>query len=108
MTPEQELELLINEQQKDDTYYVDRPSGEISLDAPTPDGVATMGDLVGIDDEGEITVFFRPPPGALFENQGPQHGTIYAYRRLRCRCVKCKKAQSTAVAEYRARRKTES
>lgn len=105
MTPEQELELLIAEQQADDTYFIDRPAGEISLDAPSPDGRSTISDLIGVDEEGNLVVFFRPHSDTAFDVQKMQHGTIYGYRRLRCRCFRCTTAQAIAVADYRARRK---
>ena len=108
MTPEQELELLVREQQADDTYFIDRKEGEISLNAPTPDGRVSMGDLIGVGEEGETLVFFRPHSDTRFDDQKTQHGTIYGYRRLRCRCVPCTVAQSKAVREYRARKKAES
>lgn len=109
MTPEEELELLIAEQQHDDTYFIDRREGEISLDAPTPDRTRTIHDLIGVDEDGEVVTFLR---NAAHLNYSPLrdprqtvHGTIYAYRRLRCKCAPCKAAQAKAVREYRARRR---
>ena len=50
LTPQQELEQLVAEQQADDTFYVVRPHGEISLDSPSPSGEGTIGtELVGYD-----------------------------------------------------------
>lgn len=105
MTPEQELELLINEQQADDTFYVDRPSGEISLDAPAPHGEGTIGDLLAYDEEGELLVML-PLPATPPLADANQHGTIYSYKRLSCRCLKCKAAQASFMREYRARKKS--
>lgn len=124
MTPEQELELLIAEQQADDTYFIDRPSHIISLDAPAPHGEGAIGDLIGFDpwpaidsmidagldpldydlDSDELLVML-PLPATPPLADVSQHGTIYAYRRLRCRCVPCTAAQAKAVREYRASRK---
>ena len=107
MTPEQELELLIAEQQADDTYYVDRREGEVSLDAPSPDGKSSLGDLIGVDEDGELIVFFRPYSDTAFDTQKSQHGTLYGYRRLGCRCVPCKRANACYMREYRAARRAE-
>lgn len=108
MTPEQELELLVSEQQADDTYFVDRPPFVISLDAPAPHGEGTVADYVGRDEEGELVSFIGATSPALSDVRSIKHGTIYAYRRLECRCRKCRTAQSEAVAAYRARRRAES
>lgn len=118
MTPEQELELLVAEQQKDDTYYVDRHPGEISLDARGPGGTgSTISDYVGVDEEGDL-VIFGAPRGSLRRVLGATpsfadprsitHGTIYSYRRLGCKCSPCRAAQAKAVSEYRANRRAES
>lgn len=108
MTPEQELELLIAEQQADDTYYVDRPAGEISLDAPAPSGDGTLGDLVGYDDSGELVCFAPVPRASSPIGNAGQHGTIYAYMRLRCRCAPCTDANSSYMRMYRARKRAQS
>lgn len=107
MTPEQELELLIAEQHADDTYYVDRHEGEISLDAPSPDGHSTLGDMIGVDEDGELIVFFSAHSGTAFDTQRSQHGSLYGYRRLGCRCAPCKRANATYMREYRAARRAE-
>jgi hypothetical protein len=108
MTPEEELELLIAEQQADDTFFVDRPAGEISLDAPAPNGEGTIGDMIGYDEEGELAVFMPLPPASSPIGNASQHGTIYAYKRLECRCVPCKAANAAYLAAYRKRRRDES
>lgn len=101
MTPEQELELLIREQEADDTFYVDRPSHIISLDASSPAGEGTLADLIGYDPEtGEQIVCFPLPATPPLAN-ADQHGTNYAYMNLKCRCRPCKDANSSYMREYR-------
>lgn len=111
MTPEEELGLLIAEQQRDDTHFVNRHEGEISMDAPAPNGEGVIGDLIGIDEDGEILTFGLRPGRALADTpkrmREAEHGTIYTYRRLGCKCAPCRAAQTKAVSEYRARRKGE-
>lgn len=106
MTPEQELELLIAEQKRDDTDRVDRPSFVISLDAPTPDGKSTMLDLVGYDEDGQL-VSFIPGTRDCYDPRAITHGTRGAYTKFGCKCPPCRKANSDYIAEYRARRKSE-
>lgn len=104
MTPEQELELLIAEQQADDTYFIDRPSHIISIDAPAPNGEGTIGDLIGYDpDTEELITAFPLPPTPPMANAS-QHGSIYAYARLKCRCRPCKDAKATYEREKRQQR----
>lgn len=58
---QRELGQLITEQHRDDTHVVERPHGEISLDAPDPDGEGTIGaDLVGMGEDGEIVSYLPP------------------------------------------------
>jgi hypothetical protein len=57
---EAELQLLAAQQERDDTYFVDRRHGEISLDASGPNG-GTVGDLIGVDPEtGDVVSYLRP------------------------------------------------
>lgn len=104
MTPEQELELLIAEQKADDTYFIDRPAGEISIDAPAPNGEGTIGDMIGYDEEGELVVFMPLPPTSSPIGNASQHGTIYAYARLKCKCRPCKNAKAAYERERRRKR----
>ena len=103
MTPEEELELLIREQQKDDTHFVDRPSGEISLDAPAPKGEGTIGSLVGRDEDGQLISFVQPHV-SLFDPTHIPHGTLGGYTNHRCRCTPCRKTNTA----YRRRKRAES
>jgi hypothetical protein len=104
MTPEQELELLIREQEADDTFYVDRPSHIISIDAPSPTGEGTLADLIGYDPEtGEQLVCFPLPATPPLANAS-QHGTEYAYNRLGCKCAPCREAAASGRRARRARK----
>lgn len=96
MTPEQELELLIREQEADDTYFIDRPADHVSLDV--------VRDLIMVDPEtGELIVDFPLPPTPPLAN-AHQHGTNYGYMHLKCRCRPCKDANSSYMREYRRSR----
>jgi hypothetical protein len=106
MTPEEELELLIAEQTADDTTFVYPDPNVISLDAPS--GFGTIGDLIGTDEHGEVICFFHPREATLFDAQKSQHGTIYGYMKLRCRCVLCSAANAKYHREYRARKREQS
>lgn len=103
MSPEQEMELLEREQKADDTYFVDRKEGEISLDAPAPNGLGKVGDLLGRDEEGQIVCFMALPANGIFDPSA--HGSLYAYQRLGCRCNKCKGARAEYQRNYRAAQK---
>lgn len=115
MTPEEELDLLIREQQADDTYFIGRPEGDISLDVPAPGGCDYIRDLIGVDEDGELfigsaarssisPIKVRLGSGGVLGSV--RHGTIYGYRRQRCRCCKCRKAQADSVREYRTWKKS--
>lgn len=96
MTHKEELELLMQEQQADDTPRIIPQENTVSL---------SIGDLVGVDEEGAVISFFKPSNDHAFMTGGTPHGTIYAYRRLKCKCDACKAAQAKSVREYRAARK---
>ena len=74
------LDMLIDEQRKDDTTRV----WSVSLDA-YPSGV----DLFQRRSRQLVT--------------DPRHGTLNCYIHLGCRCEKCRKAQADAKREWRRR-----
>ena len=104
MTPEEELALLIREQQKDDTYFIDRPAGEVSLDAPAPDHSGTVSDLIGVDEDGRIVLGESIGISGLADPRLVPHGTLGGYTNHRCRCTPCRKANT----EYRRKKRAES
>lgn len=106
MTPEEELELLIAEQQADDVYTISPPHGQVSLDAAAPDGKGIVADLIGVTEDGEIVSFFRPVSLLADVTQTP-HG-YGGYTKYGCRCLKCRKANADYRREYRARRRADS
>ena len=78
-----ELERLVDEQQRDDTYRV----WSISIDA-----IPAGADIVQRRRRQTVT--------------DPRHGTLACYVGLRCRCSKCRTA-SAAYARERRRRQSE-
>lgn len=103
MTPEEELELLIREQQKDDTYFIDRPAGEVSLDASAPWG--RIGDLLQVDEDGVPHLGGnRLCHSGLADPRLIPHGTLGGYTNHRCRCTPCRQANT----EYRRLKRAES
>lgn len=103
MTPEEELELLIREQQKDDTYFIDRPAGEVSLDAPAPWG--RIGDLLHLGEDGVASLGGeRLCHSGLTDPRMVPHGTLGGYTNHRCRCTPCRQANT----EYRRKKRAES
>lgn len=104
MTPEQELELLIREQQKDDTHFIDRPAGEVSLDARAPDGTGTVADLIGISEDGVIFLAESLGTHGLADPRLVPHGTLGGYTNHRCHCGPCRQANT----EYRRKKRAES
>lgn len=118
MTPDEELEFLIAQQQADDsTHYAESESGWfISLDAPAPDG-GRIGDSIGRDPWGlvddVIDVGLDPAEvayagdliadipfrggGALADPRSIPHGTMGGYSNHKCRCGDCR----GAYASYR-------
>ena len=122
MTPEQELERLIAEQEADDTHYVDSRGSQVSLDAPWAGG--TVGsEVIGrdpwelVDDAVDLgldptELAFRGsladlrPHRSAFANTGETiHGTANAYTNQKCRCEVCSAAWAKYMREYRASRK---
>ena len=127
MTPEQELDLLFQEQFEDDTPYVDTPSWQVSLDAPVSSGVgpaSTVGaefigydpwDLVdgaielGLDPaevayRGDIISHLHPRRGdVLTDPRKIPHGTAGGYTNHKCRCTRCRAAYAALRREGRAR-----
>jgi hypothetical protein len=114
MTPEQELELLIREQEVDDTFFVRKAAGEISLEGPAPGGLSgTVSDFLGIaydfdnldpDAQGEMVDFLPREEKSLF-SVGVPHGTMSTYTHHKCRCVKCKASFATYRRQKRAEAK---
>lgn len=107
MTPEEELALLIEEQRQDDTHIVwpdrkqpDRSMKTISLDALAP-GMhgATFGDLIGVDEDGEIISFLPRSRGFAMGRHIP-HGTPGGYTNHGCKCPRCTAAQSARHREW--------
>lgn len=114
MTREEELALLIEEQRKDDTTRIwPEHFVALSLDAAVSmdDGdVFTLGSFVGVDEDGEIVSYLRPR-GPFFrpmnENES-WHGTMGGYTNYRCRCPRCRQANTDHCRAYRRRKRAES
>lgn len=124
MTPEQVLDLLIAEQEADDTHRAHVPAAQVSLDAPVTDRTGgydegTVGsELLGYDPWGlvDAAIDLNIDPSALAYSGDlvsgirlpglvdVRHGTLTGYRKQGCRCPKCRKANSEHVAAYRARK----
>lgn len=103
MTPEEELELLVAEQQADDTHFIRKQLGEISYDGPAPRLDGNVEDYVGVDEDGAFVSFLVGAGESLFSVNVP-HATFNAYNNLKCRCLKCRKF----MTEYRRLRRAES
>lgn len=101
MTPEEELELLIAEQQADDTHIIRKPLNELSLDAPAPGGLGLVSDFIGVDEDGEIISFLPREEGLIAGSKIP-HGTRGGYTNYRCRCNPCRSANAEYVRARRA------
>jgi hypothetical protein len=135
MTPEQELERLVAEQEADDTHY-QITSGtayewQVSLDAlaPTGDGGTIGAELVGRDpwdlvdacidiglDPAEVAysgdISHTLPRrrgllagGGLIDPTQIPHATAGGYQNHKCRCRPCKTAWATYSRERRAARR---
>lgn len=122
MTREEELELLIAEQEKDDNTRVlypepGHPKGVsiVPLDKVTPEGrraVSLADRIVGIeydleegDDVGHVVTFLTPQRGHTLVQT--EHGTYNGYHNQGCRCARCTRAHTTYVValQRRARRR---
>ena len=96
MTREEELQRLIEEQRKDDTYEV-RPERHVSfsLDATLPGSTElTFADVVGIDVDGQVRIFAPRPMGHVLVGSKIPHGTSGGYTNWKCRCASCRKAHT--------------
>lgn len=102
-TRDEELDRLVQEQTKDDVYFIPSQASTISLDAKT-DGGFFVADFIGTDEDGFPVSFLKIDGKTRFSTTG-KHGTIYAYRRLRCRCLKCRQAQADHQRAYRQQKK---
>lgn len=103
MTPEEELELLIEQQRKDDTYRVWHESHvDFSLDDPLSNGIkGTIGDFVGLDEDGFAKVFRSRWRGRVMGPGHPgQHGLQTTYTNHGCRCPLCRTAQAAYQSEW--------
>lgn len=122
MTREQELELLIKEQQKDDATLVVYPepghpkgTSVIPLDKMTGEkGKEPLADRIcGVeydledgDDVGHIVTFFGGAQRGHSLRQ-IEHGTANGYGNQGCRCARCRRAATTYVValQRKARRR---
>jgi hypothetical protein len=108
VTAEEELQKLIEEQRRDDTYRVSTsvPYGfrGIPLDRPAGEGEATLGDtMVGVMDDGEFVVFLSRD---VEYEMNTTCGLVGSYTNRGCRCPACTEAQRVAaVAWYAKNRK---
>jgi hypothetical protein len=130
MTPEQELERLILEQEADDIYWVRPQDSGVSLDmsymSQVHDGPPRLvGEMVGRDPwdlvdaaidlgldptelafAGDLVDCLQPRRGdVLTDPRNTDHGTINAYANAKCRCLKCRAANAQYMRDYRAARK---
>lgn len=103
MTPEEELQLLVQEQKADDTYIVYRPNWTVSLDGPATGAEGIVSDYLGTDEDGELINFLPRERSALTMPALIPHGTLGGYNNHKCRCCKCR----AAVAEYRRNKRAE-
>lgn len=99
LTPEVELQLLIQEQQADDVYFVGKQPKVVSLDSPAPKGDGVVSDFVGVI-EGQIVSFLPRGEESLFLIS-VNHASFDAYNNKGCRCRQCK----TFMAEYRRQKR---
>jgi hypothetical protein len=103
MTPEQELELLIQEQAADDTYFVRKAAGECQLDGGVSELVGVTYDFDSFDSEaqGEVISYLPREEDSLFSSH-VKHGLRSTYTNLKCKCVACRAAESAYQRERRA------
>lgn len=102
-----ELDLLIAEQERDDTNIV-YAENRIFLDAQfvMGDGEAEgFSNLIGVDQEGEIISFIRPRRGDVLTTGKSWHGTIGGYSNYKCKCARCKAAWSAHYNAYMKKRR---
>jgi hypothetical protein len=109
MTEEVELELLIQEQQVDDTDFVRPQEGlrVVSFDSPAPlIGMHTshaedaVANFVSVNEDGEIVSFLPRSAESVFLVSF-KHSTFDAYNNHGCRCRQCK----FFMAEYRRQKR---
>lgn len=106
MTEEIELQLLIQEQEADDVFFISRPQREESLDGPVRAGgrlggaIGAVSEYIGVTDEGEIVSFLPRSNDSLFLVR-INHATFDAYNNHSCRCRLCK----SFMAEYRRQKR---
>lgn len=116
MTREEELELLIEEQRKDDAAKIVYPdvNGQSyagSLNHETSEG-ATYQDSLGVivdfgTGEEEVVSFLTRRRGDVLGFAARlEHGLASSYQRG-CHCDKCKAASAAAMRDWRGRKKAE-
>lgn len=93
-----ELDLLIAEQEADDTHIV-RP--EFREQIPLTEG---LSNCIGVDGGEIVTNLPRPARGSLLIGTATWHGTNGGYQNHKCRCVPCKSAHADVQRRYRQRR----
>ena len=108
MTRDEELALLIEEQRADDTHIV-RPDRVmrygLRLDHQT-DNDKDLSNLIGVDEDGEVVSFIRAERGEILVGAAPWHGTEDGYTNHRCRCPRCRQANTVANHKRRQARKS--
>lgn len=103
MSPEQELELLIQEQTADDTYFVRKPAGERQLDGAVSELIGVEYDFDRFDSEAPgVVISYLPREEESLFSICVKHGIRSTYTNLLCRCVPCKGAEATYQRERRA------
>lgn len=130
MTREEELELLIAEQERDDTSFISTPTMQVSLDAPVlgTDGPSTVGaEFVGRDPwelvdaaidlgldpaevaySGTLVDHVSQRGEALADPRKIAHGTLHGYTRQKCKCARCKGAMAAWKKQRRAELRAQS
>ena len=90
-----EIDHLVEQQQRDDRDYV---APEFRDMVP----IDEMENLLGVADDGEIVSFERHEKGSVLTGYAVYHGTFGGYTNHKCRCPRCKAANTEHQRKRRA------
>jgi len=92
-----EIDRLLEEQQRDDRDYQ-------APEFPNTIPLDSVEDRLGTQD-GEIVFARSNERGSVLVAGATWHGTLFGYRRQKCKCQECKDAASTYQRKYRQRKR---
>jgi hypothetical protein len=100
---QRELDILIEEQEKDDTSVIYSPEPGHRDDV----SIHGMDNTLAVDEDGELLDLTEHERGTVLVGNASWHGTIAGYTKHGCRKLCCRDVWATYQRAYRARKREE-